>query len=304
MLVTGSTGFVGRWLVEELLGKGAPVLGIARQAPIPPDTRYRIVQCDLTRDVDTLRHVISSSNPASVFHMVAATDQESTDLRAVVTAALHATENLLDACGDLPIRPRVVVVSSSAVYGDSEGKVLTERSRTAAVTMYGVSKILTEALAVRRRLSTGMAVMRARVFNVIGPGQQANRAVAAFARQIAEIEAGIGTPPIRTAGLSAWRDFIDVRDVASGLCAIMGRGKPGEVYNICSGRAVRVGMVLDRLLKMSRLDNVPIASTNDRGVSYQRGDRARLLTLGWHSRVPLKRSLQDILEDWRTRVAQ
>jgi GDP-4-dehydro-6-deoxy-D-mannose reductase len=263
-----------------------------------------VVGCDLVRDVEILHREIRVFKPVAVFHLAAATDAESDDQRSLVTDGFHAIENLLDACQDLAAPPRVVAVSSSAVYGDSRGRLLTERSRTAAVTMYGVSKLVMEAAAMRRSLSSGITVIRARVFNVIGPAQQPNRALAAFARQIAEIEAGIRTPPIQTAGTSAYRDFIDVRDVTSGLCTMAERGIPGEVYNVCSGRAVKVATVLHRLLGMSRAGTIPVVSIGDHGVAYQRGDNRRLAALPWRPRISLNRSLQDVLEDWRARVAR
>jgi GDP-4-dehydro-6-deoxy-D-mannose reductase len=304
-VIAGSTGFLGRWLVDALLADGASVLGLARRRPVgPARAGYRCVPCDLTSDAVNLRRELAAFEPSVVFHLATSADAPSADDRSQILSALHTTENLLDACSALPRPPRVVVVSSSAVYGDSEGTALTERSPTAAATMYGVSKILTEALATRWYVGTQMPVIRVRPFNIIGPGQPATRAVSSFAKQIVQLEAGHATGEIQTQGLGASRDFVDVRDVASALRTIAERGRAGSVYNVCSGRAIRVESVLKRMLAASRLREVPVVSAAGHGVTYQRGDCRRLAALGWRPRVSLRQSLDDILNDWRTMMAQ
>jgi GDP-4-dehydro-6-deoxy-D-mannose reductase len=130
----------------------------------------------------------------------------------------------------------------------------------------------------------------------------------AFARQIAAIEAGQAEPVIRVGNLDARRDLTDVRDTVRAYQMIAERGVAGRVYNVCSGRAERVGDVLDRLMALARV-HVKVAVDPDRlrpsDVPLLVGDPSRLeQDLGWRAEVSIERSLLDLLDHWRQQVAR
>ena len=292
---------MGRHLARTLQAEGIGVVGVVRRAESAADPS---IVCDLTEDRTTLVRSISDFQPSVIFQLAAPAVPSTEDDATIVHQTLRMMEHVLYAVQRLPAPPRVVLVSSSAVYGDSSGKTLRESSRVAPVTMYGVSKVLAETLALRCYLSTGLPVVVARLFNALGPGQQANRAVPSFAKQIAEMKRrGSPSPsPMATQGLTAYRDFVDVRDAATALSLIAHRGKAGVAYNICSGRAVRMDTVLRRLLVLGGLPDLPVHATADAGVAYQRGSPSRLRALGWRPRFSLNRSLRDVLDDWQRRT--
>ena len=93
-----------------------------------------------------------------------------------------------------------------------------------------------------------------RPFNHIGPGQGEQFVTAAFARQVAAIEAGLQEPVLRVGNLSAERDFTDVRDMVRAYYLAITQGEPGAVYNIGSGRGTADFHILDTLLSMSKVD--------------------------------------------------
>jgi GDP-4-dehydro-6-deoxy-D-mannose reductase len=129
--------------------------------------------------------------------------------------------------------------------------------------------------------------------------------IPSFARQIAAIEAGKQRPVIKVGDLSARRDLSDVRDVVSGSRLAAQKGKPGEVYQLCSGKAVAISRVLDTLLSMTdRTITVAIDKKRMRKseIPVLRGSRRKATQqLGFRIRYKLKDTLQDTLDYWRSR---
>jgi GDP-4-dehydro-6-deoxy-D-mannose reductase len=157
-------------------------------------------------------------------------------------------------------------------------------------------------------LSHRMPIMRARAFNHLGPGQNQRFVAPDFAMQISRIEAGQQPPEIYVGDLSAQRDFTDVRDVVRAYCLIMERGVPGEVYNVASGKAYSIQMLLETLLKHSSanirvvVDSARIRPTE---IPVLRGDATRLYkATGWQPQISFEQTLLDVLNDCRERVQQ
>src|SRR4051812_25796305 len=144
-----------------------------------------------------------------------------------------------------------------------------------------------------------LPVIRLRPFNHIGPRQSEHFVTAAFARQVARIEAGLQPPVVRVGNLNAQRDFTDVRDMVRAYYLAAVQGTPGDVYNIGSGRSTPIRAILDRLVEMSRVTvhieldparmrpaDVPVIVCDPRRFQAQ---------TGWRAEIPLERSLADIL---------
>ncbi len=152
-------------------------------------------------------------------------------------------------------------------------------------------------------------MVRLRAFNHTGPGQRAEFAVAAFARQIARIEAGLQAPLMQVGALAPERDFLDVRDVVRAYVAAIRHADalaPGTILNIASGTPRRIGDVLDALRGLSAAD---ITVETD-GALLRPSDIARATAkphrahaaLGWRPEIGWERTLADVLADWRVRV--
>jgi len=142
-------------------------------------------------------------------------------------------------------------------------------------------------------------VVCARPFNIVGPGQRGPFLQATVVNQIVEIETGRRASVLELGDLEAHRDFIDVRDVASGLVALAKNGRPGEAYNLCSGRAVQVKSLADYVVSLTT-SPITIASRDRTGtggnVPYQRGSCEKTyLATGWLPLTPLEVSLADAL---------
>ena len=145
----------------------------------------------------------------------------------------------------------MLFVSSSDAYGGSFRAALrvTEDTPLAPMNVYSATKAAAD-LALGSMAVRGLRVVRLRSFNHTGPGQSAQFAVAAFARQIARIGAGLQPPSLRVGNLDTWRDFLDVRDVCRGYVACIAQRDtlaPGTILNLASGQPRRIGDVLHEL---------------------------------------------------------
>lgn len=311
VLITGATGFVGGHLAEYLatLG-GLEVHGLGRRAPERASLPLaRLHLADLT-DPARVREVIADAKPELVFHLAgqASIPAAWSDPAGTFVTNVVGQIGLLDALVDLAREARVLVVGSSEEYGlvRPEELPVAETQPFRPTSPYGVSKISQEMLGYQYFLARGLAVVRVRPFNHFGPRQRDAFVASAFARQVAEAEAGLTPPVLHVGNLSARRDFTDVRDVVRAYWLALTRGEAGEVYNVGSGRAIAIQTLLDTLLEMSevrlRVEPDP-ARLRPADVPAMYADVGKLAArTGWSAEIPLERTLRDTLEDWRGRI--
>jgi GDP-4-dehydro-6-deoxy-D-mannose reductase len=219
-------------------------------------------------------------------------------------AHVTATVNLCEALASRGAPVRVVVAGSSAEYGAAGGNRRPgEDAPHEPVTQYGSCK-LAQTLAALSFARGPVAVIAARIFNVLGPGTPDNLAPGAFARQIARIADGLQTPEVVVGDLSPRRDYVDARDVAAALELLMRRGLSGECYNVGSGRSMPMSSVLRGLARAAGVrvaERVDPARRRPSEVRDLAANVRKLKALGWAPRIPLARSLADTLESWRTK---
>ncbi|MCK6585273.1 MAG: NAD-dependent epimerase/dehydratase family protein, partial [Anaerolineales bacterium] len=243
-LISGISGFVGRHLRNELIHAGWQVYGF----DIRP-AGEKVFVGDLS-DRAALTRAIADCQPDAVFHLAGII--KSQDPQAYYTSNLFGTLNLLDAILQIEKRPKVVLASSSAVYGlTKSARPITERSPLRPVTEYAVSKVAQENAALRYHYAFGLDVVFVRMFNLLGPGQSPDLACSAFARQIALAEISEQTE-IVTGNLDAMRDFVDVRDAVRAFALLAEKGRAGQTYNVCSGNAVAIQKCLTEMMSQSR----------------------------------------------------
>jgi GDP-4-dehydro-6-deoxy-D-mannose reductase len=154
-------------------------------------------------------------------------------------------------------------------------------------------------------LGRGLPVVCARAFNHIGPGQSAGLVVSAIAQQVA-VNERTGSDVVLAGDLTPTRDFTDVRDVVRAYRLLVEHGLPGEAYNVCSGRAVAIREVAEKLLALAsrpmRIETDP-ARLRPVEVPAHWGDNTKLRTAtGWLPTIPLERSMADVLAWWRSKT--
>lgn len=290
--LTGANGFVGNWLSRHLDACGDEVV------PAPEGF-------DVT-DPESVRRAVIDAQPDVLFHLAAQSHVGESWKNPARTFAVNATGTLhvLDAALACDEPPRVLVISSSEVYGNvKEADLpLTESSPLAPVTPYASSKVAGEYLGLQAYLGTKLPVIRTRSFNHVGPGQAPNFLVSALAQRIVKAERE-GQTTLAVGNLEARRDYTDVRDVVRAYRLLAEKGTPGAVYNVCSGSDMAVSAVADRLLALS---SAKLQLTVDpdlvRPVELPalRGDNSSLRqATGWSPEITLDQTLADVLRYWR-----
>ncbi len=242
-LITGVTGFVGRWLVEHLERNGDEVIGF------PPDGSVT--------DWGLVRAVVAKTKPEVVYHLAARAHVEVShrDPATVFDVNAGGTLRVLEAARQLVPTATCLVVSSSEVYGAAAPPSV-EDDPPEPLTPYGASKLAAEAVALQVARSSSLRVVVARSFNHTGPGQSREYVVPALTEKLCRAVI-TGTPELVTGDLSPRRDFSDVRDVVRAYRLLATRGVSGRVYNVCSGTHRGVGEVFEDLRSsLARLTGV------------------------------------------------
>lgn len=308
VLITGITGFAGSHLAELLLASGDEVHGLAHEPQPHPHLaaiadRLHLHEGDI-RDVESVGSVVAAARPEVVFHlagqavpMIAAADPAAA-ISVNVLGTANVSAALRHAAG-----VRVVAASSAEVYGSPDRIPVSEDAPLRPTNVYAATKVAAEAV-LRELGAGGVGVTILRPANQNGPRQHPGLAASAFAKQIAEAEAGLSEAVIRHGSLEARRDFLDVRDMAEAYAAAADLDlRETTVFNVGSGRAVAISELLTILVSLAR---VPLHTEMDpervRGVATPvlvlDASRFRART-GWGPRIPLERSLSDTLDHWR-----
>lgn len=305
-LITGGRGFVGSQLSNLLRSEGHHVEILDKSGPLG-DTPHR--QCDI-RDFDALVAYIRAIRPEWVVHLAAWSSVGTSFLNPTRAFEINAqgTVNVLEALRGLELQARVLIVSSAEVYGAAEVKgPIGEEFPVAPVSPYALGKACGELGALYYRSVAGVDLLIARSFNHTGPGQTEVFALPGFARQIVEAERGHRDPVLHVGNLDVTRDFTDVRDVIRAYYLLLRDGAPGSLYNVCSGVGYKLRDLVDMLVSRSQVE-IEIMVDADRyrpaEVPVLVGDNSRIVAdLGWRPEIPIEKTIDDLLDYWRDRVA-
>lgn len=313
VLITGLTGFAGRYLARRLARRRVRLYGLERtlerSGAVRDLPRLKLVRCDL-RQAGSVDRAVRSIRPDLVFHLAARSSVPGSwsDPAGTLDNNLLAQLNLLESLRRHARSCRVLVAGSSEVYGAvSRGRLpVKEGEPFAPLNPYALSKVVQDRLAEQYAVTYGMRVVRTRAFSHTGPGQDARYVVSDFARQIALAEAGRSPAVLRVGNLASVRDFADVRDVVRAYELAALRGESGGVYNVCTGKGRSIRSILEGLLALSRV-RIRVQTDKSRmrpgDVPVMIGSRARLARrTGWKPEIPFERTLEDLLDDWRKRI--
>lgn len=294
VLITGVNGFTGRHLAAALgEDPGLVVLGTGRgPRSAVPLVGYR--PCDLVCR-EQVASLVAWARPAIIYHLAAAWgDASPGELAAVNLGGFeHLREELRRRAEARPVR--MLVIGSAAEIGPvaPEQLPLDESITCQPATPYGASKHAVVEAALAEPADTGLEIVVARPFNLLGAGLDRRLAPGAFAAAVAAVARG-ETDTIQTGWLDARRDYLDVADVVAAYRLLVEHAAPGTLAHVCSGRSVRIGELLDRLVTLAGVRPKVVAAPHPRehDIADIRGSHARLTALtGWRPRVPLERSL-------------
>jgi GDP-4-dehydro-6-deoxy-D-mannose reductase len=313
-LITGINGFVGGHLAEHLLAHtNWQLWGVGREARLALAALEGGVQAlslDLN-DPAAVRTAIADVRPDAIFHLAAQAHPHSSfrDPAGTLTTNILMQLNVFEACRAAAIDPTILVVCTGEEYGAVRPDELPvdENAPLRPVSPYAVSKVAQDMLAFQYHAAYGLRTIRVRPFNHTGPRQEDRYVATGFAHQITRAEAGLQPPMIKVGNLDAQRDFTDVRDIVRAYRLAVEMGEPGEVYNLGSGQPIAIRSLLDTLLSLSTIA-IEVQPDPDRmrpaDVPIIACDATKFRQrTGWQPQIPLRQTLSDILDDFRSRVA-
>jgi len=317
-LITGATGFVASHLAEFLLKQKnvKKVFGTYRwRSPLDNiehiKDKITLINCELT-DLKSTRDMLEEVKPDIIFHLAAQSYVPAGRMEPRRTLETNAigTLNLLEAIRLNKIDPKVHICSTADVYGQTKESdaVVTEKDLPHPASLYAVSKLTEDMLGLQYFLSYGIKTVRSRMSTHTGPRRGSVFVESAFAKQIAEIEAGKKEPVMYVGNLSAVRTFMDVGDGVRAYWELVNKGKVGEVYNISGEAKMTIQEMLDTLISFSDMkDKIKVKidpkllRPSDTKLPTFDDTKFRELT-GWKPEISFEKTLKDLLDYWREKT--
>lgn len=314
-LITGIAGFAGSHLAEFLLTKkGTKVFGIDRWLSRLDNIQHiqdkiELIECDLTDPFST-NAAIEKIKPDFVFHLAAQSYVPASwsAPHDTLTTNIIGELNIFEAVRKQGLKTRIQIACSSEEYGlvHKNEVPIKETNPIRPLSPYAVSKVAQDFLGYQYFQSYKLFIVRTRGFNHTGPRRGEHFVTSNFAKQIALIEKGRQEPVIYVGNLEAVRDFTDVRDMVRAYWLALEKAKPGEEYNICTGKGIRIKDMLTMLLKLAnRKIEIKQEPTRLRPSDVQIliGDNSKFRKqTGWKPMIPFEKTIKDLLNYWREKI--
>jgi len=308
-LIIGAAGFVGNYLIEEMIKNG--IVAYATKLPHEKleNSHARIYDLDIMNKEEIVA-LLFEIRPDYIFHLAA---QSSVGYAwknpgLTVDVNIKGSLNVMDAIRELFYKPRVLLIGSGEEYGHirSGETPITENNHLRPGNIYAATKACQNMIGNIYSKAYDMELVMVRAFNHIGPSQAPTFVVSDFCKQVAEIEKGLREPIMMVGNLAARRDFTDVRDVVRAYVKLIQMGIPGETYNVGSGNAQEIRQILDTIISMSEVDiSVEIDPNKIRPVDVPiiEADITKIHELtGWKPEIAIEQTIRETLDYWRERV--
>ena len=342
VLITGITGMAGSFLAEYLaqhhpdvevfgtfrwrskldnlqdlrnrgqiniLDEGQRITDQASLRRVARRGQITVIDCEL-QDASAVRGVIRAVQPDRIFHLAAQSFVPTswTAPAATLTNNIIPQVNLFEAVREARLDPVFHIAGSSEEYGlvYPDEAPISETNPLRPLSPYAVSKVTQDTLAIQYFRSYGLRCIVTRGFNHTGPRRGQVFVESTFAKQIAQIEAGLQDPVLHCGDLDSKRDWTDVHDMVRAYWLATEHCTPGEVYNIGRGSCMRIGDMLDVLLshtstEISIEQDPTRLRPSDVRLLWANVDKFKQAT-GWEPVIPFERTMQDLLDYWRERV--
>lgn len=307
VLVTGGSGLVGGWLVEELLSQGAEVIVLLRDW-VPGSrllsknslSKAIIVRGDLA-DTNKLERILAEYEVQFVMHLAAQTIVPIANKNPLSTfeSNITGTWNLLEACRQVKSVSSIVVASSDKAYGDIPELPYKETMPLGAVYPYDVSKACSDMISYSYAKTFDLPVAITRCGNFFGGGDlNWNRIIPGTIRSVIRGE----RPVIRSDG-TLIRDYIYIEDaVTSYMVLAEALSKDiklrGEAFNFSNETQKTVVELTDIILKLLDSRLKPVIQGENHGeiqAQYLDCTKAKQI-LGWSARFSLNKGLEKTVE--------
>jgi GDP-4-dehydro-6-deoxy-D-mannose reductase len=307
-LILGASGFIGRYLADHLLESRNEVIGTYRFERLEPRKSFRTYRLNIL-DAGAISNLIRRFQPDSVYHLAGQSSviESWTRPRETLETNIMGSVNVLEAMRKTRSKARVLLVSSSTVYGDAfkRERRVKEEEALQPKDPYSVSKASIDFLGRVYASNYGVDLVTVRLFNEIGPGQSRRFSLSSFAYQVVQMERRGGQRILSVGNIDARRDFTDIRDGVRAFRLALEKCKRGEAYNLASGRTYSLRDLLGKLISLSRIKS-PVRIVKDPSlvpkdeIQEMKVDQTKFQReTGWRPIIPIGVTLQDMLDHWR-----
>ncbi len=308
VLVTGATGFSGKYLCRSLASKGYRVAGTFVKRPKQVPQNYSLIELNLKSRKDAIL-VIRDFRPHYLVHLAAQSNsRQSWDLQdETFSVNVGGTLNLLNAVRQTGCQTRFLLASSVQVYGKifHQAGAAAEEGPVAPENPYASSKRVAELACLDFFTRFGLDIVIARMANHTGPGQEASYVFSDWSRQIALAEKSGRAASLQVGNLNLKRDFLHVEDAISAYITLLAKGKTGEIYNVASAKPEKLKRYADFLTRKAKVPLRVLSAKNRIRASEPKKTwikTSKIRALGWKPRKTAVQALAELLEDWRRRV--
>jgi len=309
-MIIGAAGFVGPYLakaIKHYMNCEVVATKLPNEKVSIPEAR--MIDLNIL-DSDQIASVLNDERPDYIFHLAAQSSVALSWKKPALTVDINikGALNLLDTIRTLSFSPRVLIVGSGEEYGHIKEDQVPIREDTALHpgNVYAVTKATQNMMATIYAQAYGLNLIMTRSFNHIGPKQIPQFVIADFCSQVVKIEKGQQEPVIRVGNLSAKRDFTDVRDVVRAYTLLVQYGRPGETYNVGSGKAIAIQDVLNLILtKTDKKIAVEVDPNKLRPVDVPiiEADTSKIFNdTGWKPEISMDQTIEETLDYWRSQL--
>jgi UDP-glucose 4-epimerase len=301
VLVTGGLGYIGSYVVRDLLARGwqvrafdnyyrcdrnvaASLAAMDGVEVIEGDVRYANAVTNAMRGVEAVVHLAAVCINKSI-----SDPTESMDVN------LLGTQNVYDAAANAAVR-RIVYASSASVYGNPKSLPMRETDPPAPITPYCIAKLAGEQLLSYYSQRSKLDWLALRFFNVYGPGQPTDAyytsVVVTFLRRLAR-----GDAPVIDGRGEQSMDFVHVSDVARAVGMALDSEATGEVLNVGTATQTTVAQLAEYLIKAVGADVQPVFRPREVLVTQRESSIERIReVLGWEPTVELEEGLATVID--------
>jgi GDP-4-dehydro-6-deoxy-D-mannose reductase len=306
ILVTGGTGALGYHILSSLVGTTHDLYSFSDEQPQPWQKVDGVEY--LNGDLLNFKHmqdVIQFVQPTHIYHLAS---QSSVGLSykkpyETLNINLLGTQNLLEAVRQNCPKAKVMLLSSSEIYGRTDHQLTYLHKETDApnpLTPYATSKACMELLGNQFKNAYGLHVVFARPFHFTGPHHSRRFVIPSITYQLVKIKYYGTEPTIYSGSLDISRDVIDVRDVARGMIQLLNQSEPGEAYNLCCGKSYTFRELTEMLVDIA---GVSVDFRFDPG--YERsndiplliGNPEKAMSKGWKPMISIEDCLTDLFNE-------
>jgi len=306
ILVTGGTGALGYHILSSLVGTTHDLYSFSDEQPQPWQKVDGVEY--LNGDLLNFKHmqdVIQFVQPTHIYHLAS---QSSVGLSykkpyETLNINLLGTQNLLEAVRQNCPKAKVMLLSSSEIYGRTDHQLTYLHKESDApnpLTPYATSKACMELLGNQFKNAYGLHVVFARPFHFTGPHHSRRFVIPSITYQLVKIKYYGAEPTIYSGSLDISRDVIDVRDVARGMIQLLNQSEPGEAYNLCCGKSYTFRELTEMLVDIAE---VSVDFRFDPG--YERsndiplliGNPEKAMSKGWKPMISIEDCLTDLFNE-------